>query len=96
MPAAALRIGAKLTWQAHLQPTSPDWLDIALGVPIMDVSRARSELGWTPERSSGDALLELIEGMRASDGIETPPLSPRTGGPLRVREFLTGIGRTSR
>ena len=96
VPAAALRIGAKLTWQAHLQPTSPDWLDIALGVPIMDVSRARSELGWTPERSSGDALLELIEGMRASDGIETPPLSPRTGGPLRVREFLTGIGRTSR
>ena len=96
VPASVLRAGANLTWRAHLQPTSPDWLDIALGVPIMDVSRARDELGWAPQRSSGEALLELLEGMRESRGIETPPLSPRTGGPLRVREFLTGVGRSSR
>ncbi len=96
MPAAALRAGAKLTWQAHLQPTSPDWLDLALGIPIMDVSRARDELGWAPRHSSGEALLELLEGMRESDGVDTPPLSPRSGGPLRIREFLTGVGRTSR
>jgi UDP-glucose 4-epimerase len=96
VPAAVLRAGAKLSWQAHLQPTSPDWLDMALGIPLMDISRARDELGWSPRHSSGDALLELIEGMREAQGVETPPLSPRTGGPLRVREFLTGIGRTSR
>ncbi|MGI8594747.1 MAG: hypothetical protein ACR2ML_10360 [Solirubrobacteraceae bacterium] len=69
---------------------------MALGVPLMDTSRARHELGWEPRRTGGEALLELIEGMRASEGVETPPLSPRTGGPLRIREFLTGIGRTSR
>ena len=96
MPGQVLRSAAKLTWAARLQPTSPDWVDIALGVPLMNTSRARRELGWEPKHSSGDALLELIEGMRRSEGIDTPPLSPRTGGPLRIREFLTGIGRTSR
>jgi hypothetical protein len=28
-------------------------------------------------------------------GVETPPLSPQTTSPLRVRELLTGVGRTS-
>lgn len=96
VPAAALRGAAKLSWKARLQPTPPGWVDMALGVPLMDTSRARGELGWQPRRTGGEALLELIEGMRASDGVETPPLSPRTGGPLRIREFLTGIGRKSR
>jgi UDP-glucose 4-epimerase len=96
VPSSVLRRAAKLTWQAHLQPTSPDWLDIALGVPLMDTARAREELGWEPVRTSGDALLELFEGMRESQGVETPPLSPRAGGRLRVRELLTGVGRRSR
>jgi nucleoside-diphosphate-sugar epimerase len=96
VPAAVVRAGAKLSWKAQAQPTPPGWVDMALAVPIMDISRARTELGWTPQRSSGEALLELLEGMRKSQGVETPPLSPRTGGPARIREFLTGIGRTSR
>ena len=96
VPASVLRKAAELSWRAHLQPTSPDWLDIALGVPLMDTSRATRELGWKPRHTSGDALLELLEGMRDSRGIETPPLSARTGGVLRAREFLTGIGRSSR
>ncbi|MDQ3675202.1 MAG: NAD-dependent epimerase, partial [Actinomycetota bacterium] len=71
-------------------------LDMALGVPLMDTSRARNELGWTATRSAGDALLELLEGMRRGDGISTPPLAPGGDGPLRLREWLTGIGARSR
>ncbi len=44
-------------------------------------------------RTSGEALLDLMAGMREGAGLPTPPLDSSTGGPLRIREFLTGIGR---
>lgn len=80
------------SWKARLQPTPPGWLDLALGVPVMDVSRISDELGWTATRSSTEALLELIAGMRDSAGLDTPPLAASTGGPARLRELLTGVG----
>jgi nucleoside-diphosphate-sugar epimerase len=92
VPRAALRALTDLSWRARLQPTPPGWLDLGLGVPLMDVSRARDELGWTPSRSATSALLELLEGMRESAGIDTPPLARATGGPMRVRELLSGVG----
>jgi UDP-glucose 4-epimerase len=92
-PERPLRVLADATWRAHLQPSPPGWLDMGLAVPVMDTRRAREELGWTPRRSSTDALLELLEGMREPAGLDTPPLDPRAGGPLRAREFLSGIGR---
>ena len=39
------------------------------------------------------ALLELLAGMREPAGLETPPLESQAGGPLRLRELLTGVGR---
>jgi UDP-glucose 4-epimerase len=94
--AAALRRAASLTWRLRLQPSPEGWLDMALGVPIMDTARVRSELGWEPRRSSGGALLDLLAGMRDRSGADTPPLRPGAGGPLRLRELLTGIGGASR
>jgi UDP-glucose 4-epimerase len=96
VPAPLLRAAAALTWKLRLQPTPPGWLDMALQVPLMDSTRARDELGWAPRHSSGQALLELIEGMRRSEGDPTPPLAPETSGPLRAREFLTGVGKQAR
>jgi nucleoside-diphosphate-sugar epimerase len=96
VPPSALRAIVDLTWRARLQPTSPGWIDMALGVPIMDVSRAREELGWEPRRSSVDAFLELFEGLHDRAGLATPPLDPGTGGPMRVREILTRVGGGSR
>jgi UDP-glucose 4-epimerase len=60
---------------------------------VMDTRRAREELGWTPRRDALSALHELLAGMREPAGLDTPPLRPRAGGPLRVRELLTGLGR---
>jgi nucleoside-diphosphate-sugar epimerase len=84
-----------LTWRLHLQPTPASWLDLALGVPLMDTSKANRELGWEPTVGADDALRELLDGMSRGAGVETPPLSPKTSGPLRVREFVTGVGRSS-
>ena len=92
VPAQVARASARLSWQLRLQPVSEGWLDMAMSVPVMDTSRARRELGWTPERSADEALLDLLEGLRARAGLDTPPLSPKTGGPLRIREILTGVG----
>ena len=92
VPASALRIGADLTWRLRLQPSSPGWVDMALAVPLLDTTRAREELGWRPRHGAGEALLELLEGMRAGAGTLTPPLDPGTSGPARVRELLTGVG----
>jgi UDP-glucose 4-epimerase len=96
VPAKLLRAVADITWRLRLQPTSPGWLDMGLAVPVMDTSRARNELGWNPRHSAADALLELLDGMRDGAGVQTPPLAPETSGPARVREVLTGVGRTSR
>jgi UDP-glucose 4-epimerase len=88
-----LRAGAALSYRLRLQPSEPGWLDMGLAVPLMDTSRAQRELGWRPRRGADEALRDLLDGMRDRAGLETPPLAPDTGGPLRVRELLTGIGR---
>jgi UDP-glucose 4-epimerase len=87
-----LRVGVDLTWRLHLQPSPPGWVDLALGVPIMDSSRARAELGWRPTAGADDALRELLGGMRSGTGLDTPPLSRRTSGHLRADEITSGIG----
>jgi len=96
VPERALRTAVDISWKLRLQPTPPGWLDMALGVPLMDITRARDELGWSPTRRAGEALLELIDAMRRGDGLGTEPLAPGGAGPLRIRELLTGIGARSR
>jgi len=93
LPAGALRGAAELSWKLRLQPSPPGWIDLALGVPMMDTARAREELGWEPAVSSLGALEDLLDGMRNAEGGKTPPLEPAAGGPMRAREFATGVGR---
>ncbi len=92
VPAGLLRMGAACTYALRLQPSEPGWVDMALGVPLMDSARARSELGWEPRHNAIDTVRELIEGIRRGSDEQTPPLARRTSGPGRVRELLTGIG----
>ena len=92
VPSRLARSAAGLSWRFRLQPVPPGWLDLSRQVPIMDTQRARTELGWTPRYSADEALLDILEGLRTGAGLDTPPLSPATGGPFRIREFLTGVG----
>jgi UDP-glucose 4-epimerase len=93
LPARALRGAADLSWKLRLQPSPPGWIDLALGVPMMDTSRAREQLGWEPKVTSLEALDDLLRGMRNAEGAPTPPLDPSAGGALRFREVATGIGQ---
>jgi nucleoside-diphosphate-sugar epimerase len=92
LPVAPVRALAAATYALRLQPSEPGWLDMALAVPMMDCTRARTELGWAPRHSALDALNELLAGMREGGDLDTPPLSRATSGPARLRELLTGVG----
>jgi UDP-glucose 4-epimerase len=92
IPPRALRAAADLTWRLHLQPSPPGWIDLAFGVPLLDSTRAERELGWKPARTASEALRELVAAIREGEGLETPPLSPETGGPLRSGEVASGVG----
>ena len=92
VPARVLRAAAAASFRLRLQPTEPGWLDMGLAVPLMDMTRARNELGWEPRHSAAQALLDLMAGMRDGAGLDTPPLQPGNAGPLRAREFLSGVG----
>ena len=91
IPPRVARALASGTWRARLQPTSPDWLDLALGVPLLDCTRARQELGWAPRRDGIETIRELLLGLADGAGGPTPPL--RAGG--RGSEIAAGVGGKS-
>lgn len=77
-----LRSAAALSWQMRLQHSDPGWVDLGLDSPLIDCSRARTELGWNPTRTSLEVLRELLQGIYDGAGISTPPLAP----PFRVSQ----------
>ncbi|MFC5746137.1 NAD-dependent epimerase/dehydratase family protein [Actinomadura rugatobispora] len=93
VPARGARAALRAAWTMGMVPASPDLLDLALHVPIMDTARARAELGWSPAHTGMEALRDFLAGLRTDAGMDTPPLAPGTGGPMRLRELMTGVGR---
>jgi nucleoside-diphosphate-sugar epimerase len=90
-PAWLLRGPLAAAWRTHLAPASPGLFDAVLRLPVMDIARARDELGWAPRYSSTDAVQEFLDGLRAGAGMATPPLAPdSTSG--RLHEVTTGVG----
>lgn len=96
LPPRVVRAAASLSWKLRLQPTSPGWLDMGMQTPLMDTTRARTELGWRQSRSAEEAVLELLRGLHEHDGMQTPPLDPQAGGVLRWRELRSGVGASDR
>jgi nucleoside-diphosphate-sugar epimerase len=93
VPAALLRSAVATAWHLHLVPASPHLLDAVLRLPLMDTTRAHTELGWTPQHSAVEAVAEFLTGLRENAGMQTPPLDTHSGGPARSREFLSGVGQ---
>jgi nucleoside-diphosphate-sugar epimerase len=68
-------------WHAHVVPASPQLFDSFLHLPVMDIGRARKELGWSPHHSAVDAVREFLAGLREGAGMATPPLAAASGLP---------------
>lgn len=77
VPFGVVRALAYGTWRAHLQPTEPGWLDLAAGLPLMDTSRVRRELGWKPVHDTAEALLSFLPALASGRGTSSPALKPR-------------------
>lgn len=90
-PAWPVRAVLSAAWRLHLVPASPGLFDAVLRLPIMDTTRARTELGWTPVHTSREAIEEFLVGLRQGAGMATPPLAPRVNGG-RTHELTTGVG----
>lgn len=76
VPAPVLRAGLAAAFAAHLVPTEPGWLDIALGVPLLDSTRARQVLGWDPQHRGNRMLPEFVAALGRGAGADGPLLRP--------------------
>jgi nucleoside-diphosphate-sugar epimerase len=87
VPAAVLRTAVSLSWHARLQQLDAGWIDLAYAVPLLDSSRAVSELGWSARQDAVSVLAETVEGMRSAAAGPTPLLRRRSV-PASLRRFL--------
>jgi nucleoside-diphosphate-sugar epimerase len=78
VPMAAVRAAVSLSWHARLQQLDAGWIDLAYAVPLLDTSRAASELGWSATRDALSVLVETVEGMRDAATDRTPVLRRRS------------------
>ncbi|BBE24085.1 nucleoside-diphosphate sugar epimerase [Arthrobacter sp. MN05-02] len=79
LPVRVLRWIVGASWWLRVQRTDPGWIDLAAQSPVMDTTRARSELGWEPRHSSREAVAEVLAGMRRGDGhAGSPKMYPRS------------------
>jgi UDP-glucose 4-epimerase len=80
VPVAVARTAMDLTWRLRLQPTPTGWLDMAVHCPVLDASRARAELGWTPGFSGREAVRTVLRGIALGAAGPTPPLQEMSVG----------------
>ncbi len=80
VPAKALRTVVAGAWRARLEQLDPGWIDLAYSVPVLDTTRAETELGWSPRHSAPEVIAEVVQGMTTPDSAGSPVLRARTVG----------------
>jgi UDP-glucose 4-epimerase len=91
VPSWVARAAVAAGWHLRLVPSAPGLLELALQIPLMDASRARDVLGWTPKRTAEEAVREMLDGLYDGAGMDTAPLAPDTARG-RLHELATGVG----
>ncbi|WP_243056582.1 NAD-dependent epimerase/dehydratase family protein [Nocardioides sp. SR21] len=88
VPPALVRAAAAVSWHLHLQPVDAGWVDMAHQAPVLDSTRARTELEWRPAYDGTAALAEAVAGM-----VETGHDATAV---LRRRTIVDGLARAVR
>ena len=79
VPAVVLRAGMQGAFLARVLQIEPGWLDLGIGVPPLDTTRARTVLDWRAKHSGGDILREFVAALGSGAGHTGPLLHPGTG-----------------
>lgn len=77
LPPALLRPAMALAWDLRLLASDAGWLDMGMGLPVMDGGRLRTELGWSARHGANETLREMLDGIVGLDGSPSAPLRPR-------------------
>ncbi len=77
VPAPALRAVVGASWRLHLQPLSPDWIDLAFAAPLESCARAAAELDWRSTTTPRQMIEEVVRGIADNAGTVSPALRPR-------------------
>ncbi|MGW4277031.1 SDR family oxidoreductase [Streptomyces seoulensis] len=80
LPRTAARSAIAAAWGLHLLPASPHLFDAVLRLPLMDCTRAHTELGWRPRRTAVEVIQEFLEGLQRGAGADTAPMRGRKAG----------------
>ena len=91
VPSGLLGALVDLTWRTRLQHIDRGWLDLAFSVPLLDCSRARTQLEWAPKWTAQEALADLLEGVAQRAHTTSPPLRPRSVVDLLRRDLTEGL-----
>lgn len=90
VPPGLVRSAAALSWHLRIQPVDAGWIDMAHHVPVLDSTRAQTELGWRPSYDGTAALAEAVAGMVETGHDATPVLRRRTIADGLVRAVREG------
>ncbi|MEV2212152.1 SDR family oxidoreductase [Streptomyces sp. NPDC050997] len=74
LPRTAARSAVAAAWGLRLLPASPHLFDAVLRLPLMDCTRARTELDWHPDHTAAEVLEEFLHGMQQGAGTPTEPM----------------------
>ena len=87
MPPAIVRAAVVTAHRSGVIPADAGWIDMAMQVPLMDTTKAKTELNWSPKRTAAEALRELLEGLAEGRGHASPVLRPDAKDDRNVNAF---------
>ena len=74
VPGRVMRVAVSLLWRLRAIGMSPGWFDVGTRSPLIDTTRARTELAWTPRVTSIDCAREQLTGLADATPGPSPAL----------------------